>query len=144
MTQVANDFNYTNSPSVKTRGSVSPKGATTFIKGQVSPPTGLKENHPPKTKSWEKEYRNIFDECEDTDCGSYGMSEAGHKRLRKLIRSVRTQAIEEGREKVVGEMPKPIEDVFDKRVSKYGCPSREWLYGYNQAIDDVISHLNKK
>ena len=65
-------------------------------------------------------------------------------RLETFISQVRTQAIEEERERVVEEMPKPIEDVFDKRVSEYGCPTREWLYGYNQAIDDIISHPNKK
>ena len=53
--------------------------------------------------------------------------------------SQRTQLLKEIKENV----PKEIEDVFDERVNSDGVKSKEWCWGYNQALSEVIELLNK-
>lgn len=86
---------------------------------------------PPKTKSWEDEFDEMFVNNGDWWQTDYDYPEtATPPKVKDFIRSVRTQAIEEERERI-----------------------RKWVYKHAKGpktgtrhvwYDDLLTHLNKK
>jgi hypothetical protein len=80
-------------------------------------------------KNWKREYKKIFEEYEETDCGCYGLREEGHKKLKKLIQSLLTNFAREmiGEERIPSSVCDYISEVINNKrqelikiAKKYG------------------------
>ena len=84
--------------------------------------------------SWIERFNNTF-AINNEEIVTFGV-----EGLKQFIQ----KELDKQREELLIELPKDVEDLFDKRVAENQYPLREWFLGYNKALNECRKIIKLK